>query len=170
MLGAGCWEHVPGDRVLRAGCWELSSRRGILGAGFWEWDLRARCHRRWGGPANPLGLASPHVGAPPGSRYPGTTRLLPMSAVPFPGGISRLAPRRARLGGTQSLICTVLVSHKGRAVLMVTDYQDPSPKLRMVRTVRMVSQNNHSLSRAGDAQRCQPGFQGKPRCCEESSF
>lgn len=48
-----------------------------------------------------------------------------------------------------------------------------SPKLRMVRVVRvvrMVSRNNHSLSRAGDAQRCQPGFQGKPRCCEESSF
>lgn len=43
----------------------------------------------------------------------------------------------------------------------------PSSKIRMV---RMIPQNNHSPSRAGNSQCCQLGFQGKPGCCRESVF
>lgn len=159
MLGVGCWKHIPGHRV---GCCELGAvsyfQKRDIGSSVLEVGSCIKMPQEVGWSCQSTGLGRPHVGALPGSRYPGTTRLLPKSAVPFPGGISGLAPCRAWLGGTQSLICTVLVSHKGGAVLMVTDVLPqslrpgcliPSPKLRMV---RMVPLNNHSTSRAGDAQ------------------
>lgn len=99
MLGAGCGERDVGSRVPGEGYWEQGTGSGVLGAG---------CHQRWGGPANPPGSAAPawdpHQGFSSGklrSSYPGTTRLLPMRALAFPGGISGLAPCRARLSGTQ---------------------------------------------------------------------
>lgn len=119
----------------------------MLGAGYWE----------QGATRDGVALPTRRAQQPPPGTLSRVSALassdqvilepqgsLPMRALAFPGGISGPAPCRAQLGGTQHLIRTVSVAHKGGAVMVVMDVLvqplrlDFLPPAPLWLTVRMV--------------------------------